>query len=224
MSVITLPRARAARLIPTAAVALTLAAAIGTAVAQGLGGTGTGGMSTAPGPGRTPTMAPSVTASSTAPGPAGTPQASQPTRRGTPARSVTRPPSMRATASPVIPPAAGPAAPTTTLPAPATARPAITVMYRVVSRWSRGFEGEVAVVNNGPSPISDWQIVVALPDDQFTAVSKNASGYVSHHILLLHPASYANPVPANGTLSVFFTTYGTELTPELCAFNDTTCG
>jgi hypothetical protein len=109
-------------------------------------------------------------------------------------------------------------------PVSATARPGITVRYRVVSRWGRGFEGEVAVVNNGPSPIPDWQIVVALPYDQFTAVSRNASGYASHHILLLHPASYANSVPANGTLSVFFTTYGTVLTPELCAFNDTTCG
>jgi hypothetical protein len=102
--------------------------------------------------------------------------------------------------------------------------PTITVRYHVVSQWDRGFEGEVAVVNNGPSPISDWQIVVALPGDQFTAVSRNASGYASNHILLLHPASYASQVPPNGTLRVFFTTYGAELTPQLCAFNDTTCG
>jgi hypothetical protein len=94
----------------------------------------------------------------------------------------------------------------------------------VVSRWDQGFEGEVAVINNGPSQISGWQIVVALPDDQFTAVSRNASGYASNHILLLHPASYGNAVPANGRLSVFFTTWGTDLTPELCAFNDTKCG
>jgi hypothetical protein len=94
----------------------------------------------------------------------------------------------------------------------------------VVSRWRRGFEGEVAVINNSPSRIWDWQIVVALPDDQFTAVSGNASGYASNHILLLHPASHGNAVPANGTLSVFFTTWGTDLAPELCAFNDTKCG
>jgi hypothetical protein len=93
----------------------------------------------------------------------------------------------------------------------------------VVSRWGQGFEGEVAVVNNRPAPISDWQVVVALPDDQFTAVSRNASGYASHHILLLHPASDASSVPANGTLSVFFTAYGPQVTPELCAFNDTVC-
>jgi cellulose 1,4-beta-cellobiosidase len=93
----------------------------------------------------------------------------------------------------------------------------------VVSQWGRGFEGEVAVVNNGPLPIADWQIVVALPGDQFTAVSGNASGYASNHILLLHPASYANQVPAKGTLRVFFTAYGADLTPQLCAFNDTAC-
>jgi hypothetical protein len=100
----------------------------------------------------------------------------------------------------------------------------ITVTYRVVSQWTAGFEAEIAVVNRGPSPISGWQIVVALPYDQFTAVSDNTTGYASHHILLLHPASYANSVPAYGALSVFFTAYGTRTTPELCAFNDTTCG
>jgi chitin-binding protein len=103
-------------------------------------------------------------------------------------------------------------------------KPTVTVTYLVVSRWYGGFEGEVAVINRGPSTIPGWQIVVALPYDQFRAVSSNASGYASHHILLLNPASDANSVPAEGTLSVFFTAYGTRLTPQLCAFNDTTCG
>jgi hypothetical protein len=217
MTAIPLPRTRAARLIPTAAVALTLAAATGTAVALSSGSMGTGGMSAAPGPRSTPAI-PSATASSATPGATATAQASQPARAPSPARSVTPAQSIRGTASPA------PTAPPTASPASATAQPAITVRYRVISRWRHGFEGEVAVVNNGPSPISDWQIVIALPDDQFTAVSRNASGYASHHILLLHPASYANSVTAGGTLSVFFTTYGTELMPQLCAFNDTTCG
>jgi hypothetical protein len=233
-----LPRARATRLIPTAAVALTLAAATGIAVAQGFGGTSSGGMGSAgtgngPGPGLTPATLPSATASGTSPGSAGAPQASQPTHAPAPSGSVTRPPSTRGTPSSSTPSPAAPSA--TALPATApttvppttgrpTSRPAITVRYHVVSQWDRGFKGEVAVVNNGRSPISDWQIVVALPGDQFTAVSANASGYASNHILLLHPASSANQVPANGILRVFFTTYGAELAPELCAFNDTACG
>jgi hypothetical protein len=37
------------------------------------------------------------------------------------------------------------------------------------------------------------------------------------------PIHYADSVPADGTLSVFFTAYGWQATPELCAFNDTAC-
>jgi hypothetical protein len=127
-----------------------------------------------------------------------------------------RMPAMTAPASPSPTPAA--------TASPTTAQATITVTFRVVSQWAAGFEAEITVVNRAPSPISGWQIVVALPYDQFTAVSDNAAGYASHHILLLHPASYyANSVPAYGTLSVFFTAYGTRITPELCAFNDTVC-
>jgi hypothetical protein len=231
MSAIPLPRARATRLIPTAAVALTLATATGLAVALSSGGMGTAGTGTGPGPGFTPAMLPSATASGASPGSAGAPQASQPAHAPAPP-GVTRPPSTRGTPSSSTPSPAAPSAtalPTTaptTVPPPTarpTSRPPITVRYRVVSQWDRGFEGEVAVVNNGRSPISDWQVVLALPGDQFAAVSANASGYASNHILLLHPASYANQVPANGILRVLFTAYGAELAPELCAFNDTAC-
>jgi hypothetical protein len=94
----------------------------------------------------------------------------------------------------------------------------------VVSTWYEGFEGEVKVVNTGSSAIPGWQVTVALANDQFTAVSDNASGYASNHILVMRPASYADSVPADGTLSVFFTAYGTQTTPELCGFNNTPCG
>ena len=109
-------------------------------------------------------------------------------------------------------------------PGPTATQPTVTVTFLVVSQWHDGFLGEVTVVNAGSSPISGWQIAVALPWDEFTAVSDNASGYMSHHILLLQPAGYADSVPANGTLAVFFIVYGTQETPELCAFNNTACG
>lgn len=110
--------------------------------------------------------------------------------------------------------------------ATATASPStatVTVTYVAVSTWYNGLEGEVRVTNTGYSAIAGWQIVVALPYDHFTAVSENASGYVSNHILVMNPASYADSVPANGTLTVFFTAYGTQTTPELCAFNNISC-
>jgi hypothetical protein len=101
-------------------------------------------------------------------------------------------------------------------------RQTIVVQYIVVPRWNGGFEGEVRVVNNGSSPISDWQIAVALPDDQITSFW-GASGYVSNHILLMQPASYMGPLAAGAELSVFFEAQGTQKTPELCAFNNIAC-
>ncbi|MBV9380637.1 MAG: cellulose binding domain-containing protein, partial [Streptosporangiaceae bacterium] len=72
-------------------------------------------------------------------------------------------------------------------------------------------------------PVSDWQIVVALPQDQITSFW-NATGYVSNGILLLQPASYDQSLPPGGTLNVYFTAQGPETTPEACAFDGITCG
>jgi Cellulose binding domain len=90
-------------------------------------------------------------------------------------------------------------------------------------QWPGGFQGEVQVVNRGARPIAGWQVVVALPADTVTAVW-NASGYVSHHIMLLGPGSPAQVVPAGGTLDVFFTAAGPETAPQACAFDGTLCG
>jgi len=103
-------------------------------------------------------------------------------------------------------------------------QPTVSVSYLVVAQYDGRFKGEVTVENNGSAPISGWQIVVALPYyDQITSFW-NASGYVSDGILLLQPASSADIVPADGTLSVTFTAVGSQTTPEVCAFNSITCG
>jgi hypothetical protein len=133
---------------------------------------------------------------------------------------MTRPSKMPTMTATVIPSPS----PTTVSPSASATQPTVTVTYVVVSQRGYALEGEVKVTNTGYSTISGWQIVVALPSDQFTAVSDNAIGYASHHILLLHPATYADRVPAYGTLTVFFTANGPQATPELCAFNDITCG
>ena len=118
--------------------------------------------------------------------------------------------------------------PTATLavtPSSATTSPqqTIVVQYLIVSQWNDGFQGEVHVVNNGSAPIANWQITVALPDDQITSFW-GASGYVSNHILLLQPAPGAGPLAAGGGgLNVFFAAEGTRETPELCAFDNTAC-
>lgn len=130
-------------------------------------------------------------------------------------------PSMTVTPSPTMPTAS---ATTMATPSASATQPAITVTYVAVSAWNGYLVGEVKVANTSFSAIPGWQIVVALPYDQFTAVSDNTTGYANNHILVLKPASYADSVPADGTLSVFFTASGPQTTPELCAFNSITCG
>jgi len=103
------------------------------------------------------------------------------------------------------------------------AQPTVSVAYAVVADSGGQFKGQVTVENNGSAPISGWQVVVALPDDQITSFS-NASGYDSDGILLLQPASSADTVPADGTLNISFTAVGSQTTPEACTFNSITCG
>ena len=101
--------------------------------------------------------------------------------------------------------------------------PPVVVSYVVDREWAGGFQGQVRVVNNGTRPITGWQAVIALPRDRVTWFW-NASGFVSHHIVLLQPLSADEVVPAGGTLSVFFTATGPETTPQACAFDGIPCG
>ncbi len=112
----------------------------------------------------------------------------------------------------------------TSSPAAASTQSAIVVKYQVIAQADGGFrfEGEVHVVNNGSAPISGWQIAVALPKDQITAIG-GASGYVSNHILLMQPTPNAGPLAAGGELNVVFVAEGPEMTPKFCAFNNTAC-
>ena len=116
------------------------------------------------------------------------------------------------------------AAPTVTVSPTATSgQQAVTVSYALDKQDGTSFQAEVDVINHGSSPISGWQIVVALPEDQITAFA-NAAGYVSHHILLLQPASSGSAIAPGATLRVFFDAVGTETAPTLCAFNNVACG
>jgi len=101
--------------------------------------------------------------------------------------------------------------------------PQVVVSYVVDREWAGGFQGQVRVVNNGTQPIAGWQAVIALPRDRVTWFW-NASGFVSHHIMLLRPLSADEVVPAGGTLNVFFTATGPETTPQACAFDGIYCG
>jgi hypothetical protein len=152
-------------------------------------------------------------------GPAASPGGSHPAPTAMP-----RPSTMKPVSTATVTPSPAMTTAPTAVSDPTTAiAPTVSVSYKVVAQRYGEFEGEVTVDNAGAAPISGWQLVVALPYDQVTAVSANARGYVSNHILLLRPAAYGDSVPAYGTLSIFFLAYGTATTPELCSFNSTSC-
>jgi cellulase/cellobiase CelA1 len=105
-----------------------------------------------------------------------------------------------------------------------TPPPSIVVTFRIDNNWGSGFTAEIDVTNNRSTPISGWEIVVALPQDQFTGWW-NAAGHMSNGILLLTPESWQGPVAAHGgTLRVYFNVNGSQTTPVGCAFNGIACG
>ncbi|MGH3249099.1 MAG: cellulose binding domain-containing protein [Trebonia sp.] len=116
-----------------------------------------------------------------------------------------------------------PATASAVMAAAASGQAAVTVTYAVDSRSEDGFQAEVDVSNNGSSSLSGWHIVVALPQDEVTSV-QGATGSVSHHVLLLSPASSSSVIAPGTMIRVSFTAEGFETTPELCLFNTTTCG
>jgi hypothetical protein len=120
------------------------------------------------------------------------------------------------------------ASPTPTVAASPTAtatsgQPVVTVSYAVDEQVGDSFEAEIDVTNDGSSSISGWQILVALPHDQITELA-NATGYESNHILLLQPVSSGSAIAPGATLRVYFDAQGTQTAPELCAFDNVTCG
>ena len=163
------------------------------------------------------TPAPSATSLAPAaiPSPKPTPSRPRTARRTTPPRQAAMIP------APSAAPSSRPAARMSH--GAATRKPAVIVRFIVNSQGVAGFEGQVQVVNDTAEPISGWQIVIALPEDQIVTVT-NATGFVSNGILILQPAFGAPPVPANGgVLNVFFIAEGFQTTPGACTFNQIPC-
>jgi hypothetical protein len=122
-----------------------------------------------------------------------------------------------------VPTAASPTPTVAASPTAASGQPVVTVSYAVDEQVGDSFEAEIDVTNHGSSSISGWQILVALPHDQITELV-NATGYVSNHILLLQPASAGSAIAPGATLRVYLDAQGTQTAPELCAFDNVTCG
>jgi hypothetical protein len=135
-----------------------------------------------------------------------TPAAGQATPRSSPVPTVTSP-------TPTV--AASPTA--------SSGQPAVLVSYAVDDQVGDSFEAEIDVTNDGSSSISGWQIVLALPGDRVTELA-NATGYESNHILLLQPVSSGSAIAPGATLRVYLIAQGTRTAPEVCAFDNVSCG
>ena len=159
--------------------------------------------------------------SATSPAPAATPSPKPTPSRPRAARRATPPRQAAMMPAPSAAPSSRPAVRMSQ--AAATRKPAVIVKFIINSQGVAGFEGQVQVINDTAEPISGWQIVIALPEDQIVTVT-NATGFVSNGILILQPAFGAPPVPANGgVLNVFFIAEGFQTTPGACAFNQIPC-
>jgi hypothetical protein len=141
-----------------------------------------------------------------------------------PASSATSPAraSTRTRAVPASPPA--PAAvvrqPQST-PAGQTISP-LSVTYSATPGSGGQFTGQVTVVNRGAAPITNWQMVVALPHDTVSAV-QNAEISDQNDVLFLSPAPEDLSVPPGGTVVVSIFASGPTATPAACSFNNVPC-
>lgn len=84
------------------------------------------------------------------------------------------------------------------------------------------FTGQVTVVNRGTDPITNWQMVVALPYATVSAV-QNAEISDQNGVLFLSPAPDDLSVPPGGTLVVSIFASGPTATPTECSFNSVPC-
>jgi hypothetical protein len=193
--------------------------------------------STQAGPGRPPVTPGAVTpgVASRSPGTSATPSPARPSTAPPPARSsasagaagsngaVPRQATPAATAGTAADASPAASAPATRRAARTAAGAAVVVTFTVTSQGGGLFEGKIRIVDNGTSPLANWQVSVALPGDRVVAVA-NASGFVIRGILLLQPASGAAPVPARGgVLTVFFVAAGSQPVAGACSYNQTPC-
>jgi hypothetical protein len=145
------------------------------------------------------------------PGPAATPATAPP---------ATSPARTRTPATTPPPPVAVVPQPRST-PAGQTISP-LGVSYSVIPGGNGQFTGQVTVVNRGSAPVTNWQMVVALPYDTVSAV-QNAEISDSSDILFLSPAPDDLSIAPGGTVVVSIFASGPTTTPAECSFNNVAC-
>jgi len=117
-------------------------------------------------------------------------------------------------------PAPAPAARTT--PEPTPRRSEASVAFSVGRQWSRGFEGEITIVNRGNVPIPSWKISLALPGDHLSSV-RNADGHMEGKVLVLQASSKDQQISPGDQLTFSFVMDGPRTSPTSCTYNGAAC-
>jgi hypothetical protein len=106
---------------------------------------------------------------------------------------------------------------------PSSASPSgLEAAYSEAARSGGGFTGQVTIVNDTVAPVSDWLLVIALPHDNFTTVTRGRA-VANDGLISISPASSDASIASGSTLVVSFSASGPTTTPQLCSFNTTTC-
>jgi mannan endo-1,4-beta-mannosidase len=78
------------------------------------------------------------------------------------------------------------------------------VTYTVVSQWTGGFQGEVAVRNGGTAASSAWTVTVTFANGQQVTQSWNTSLTQNGATVTARNVSYNGSLPAGGSTSFGF--------------------
>jgi hypothetical protein len=113
----------------------------------------------------------------------------------------------------------------TAAPPAAQAAASCTVVYKVVSQWTGGFTGDIAITNNG-DPVSTWTLGFAFPDSAQKAVQGwNGTYAQSGTQVTVSSLSYNGTIATGGSVSTGFNgTFGSaNPIPTVFTLNGTTC-
>jgi Cellulose binding domain len=108
-------------------------------------------------------------------------------------------------------------------PTPTSAAVITTVTYSMPQRWDDGFQGQLTIVNNTSSPVSDWQITIVLPGDRVDTVWNADWQPTQGGSVIMTAASYDQVIEPGASQSVNFTAQGNATSPTSCTFDGSAC-
>ncbi|MBB5825460.1 lytic polysaccharide monooxygenase [Micromonospora carbonacea] len=115
-----------------------------------------------------------------------------------------------------------PTTPAPTTPAPTTPAPTTPpaggdcmATYKVVSSWSGGFQGEVAVMNHGSTPFTGWKATLTWSTGQTINSLWNGTYTTSGSTVTVTNSPYNGTVAPEGTTAFGFVASGTSSLPTV---------